>query len=290
MKCLVVPALTLAFLTSCAGENKQSSAATDSSAAQATAPVPPPVLTITARDFAYEAPDTISGGMTTIRLVNQGPDLHHVQLIKLGEGKTFADFTAAMREMKPGAAPPSWWSDVAGPNSPVPGGETLLTENLEPGNYAVACFIDTPDKVPHFAKGMLRSLVVTAAPATPVVATPIADVEVSMSDYAWDVTPALSAGKHVIKLQNTAAQSHEMFIVQLAPGKTAADMMKWSESYKGPPPGKPMGGISGMASGGVAYLSVDLPAGDYLLMCFLPDAKDGKPHLAHGMLKSLTVS
>ena len=51
-----------------------------------------------------------------------------------------------------------------------------------------------------------------------------------------------------------------------------------------------MGGISAMPKGAVGYVSVNLPPGEYALMCFLPDAKDGKPHLAHGMVKQFTIS
>jgi hypothetical protein len=29
--------------------------------------------------------------------------------------------------------------------------------------------------------------------------------------------------------------------------------------------------------------------GNYVMLCFLPDAKDGKPHLDHGMVKEFTV-
>jgi len=127
-------------------------------------------------------------------------------------------------------------------------------------------------------------------PATGATApAPVADITVKMTDYAWEVTPAITAGKHVIKLENDAAQSHEMFIAQLAPGKTAADLAKWVENQQGPPPGKPMGGISGMAKGGVVYLPVDLEPGEYGLYCFLPDAKDGKMHIEHGMIKQITV-
>jgi uncharacterized cupredoxin-like copper-binding protein len=37
------------------------------------------------------------------------------------------------------------------------------------------------------------------------------------------------------------------------------------------------------------WLTVDLEPGEYALYCFLPDAKDGKEHLQHGMLKQITV-
>ena len=51
------------------------------------APAEPPVVTITARDFAFTMPDTIQSGVTKIVLVNEGPQLHHAQLIRLDEEK-----------------------------------------------------------------------------------------------------------------------------------------------------------------------------------------------------------
>ena len=44
-----------------------------------------------------------------------------------------------------------------------------------------------------------------------------------------------------------------------------------------------------MPKGAVVYLPVDLPPGEYGLYCFLPDAKDGKMHLEHGMITQITV-
>lgn len=212
-----------------------------------------------------------------------------MQLIRLDDGKTFADFTAALQEMKPGTAPPAWIHDVAGPNSPVPGGEQHLTQELQPGSYAIVCFIDTPDHIPHVAKGMVRPLTVIPA-SGPAPATPTADVTITMTDYDWTITPPLTAGKHTIKLLNTAAQSHEMFIARLDSGKTTAELLKWAETFQGKPPATPMGGISGMPQGATVYLPVDLTPGEYALLCFLPDAGDGRPHLAHGMVKTITVN
>lgn len=280
---------SVGVLAGCAGDSA-SKAATDTTAtvtASAT-PITPAVYTIVAKDFSYDAPDTITAGMVTLKLVNQGPDLHHVQLLRLSDGKTFADLAEGLKHMKPTDAPPPWVHDVAGPNTPVPGGEQSITEELEPGNYAIICFIPGADHVPHAMKGMMRAL--TVVPSTGAAATaPAADITVKMTDYAWDVTPAITAGKHVIRIENNAEQSHEMFIAQLAPGKTVAELAAWVENQQGPPPGKPIGGISGMAKGGVVYVPVDLVPGEYGLFCFLPDAKDGKPHIAHGMMKQITV-
>lgn len=274
----------VAVLAACSGTEQQPAA--DSAA---TAAASPPEVTIVATDFAYQAPDTIEGGMVTLKLVNQGQTYHHVQMVRLLDGKTYGDLVEGLKQMQPGAAPPPWIEDVVGPNSPEPGGESRLIRELAPGNYALICFIDTPDHVPHVAKGMVKSLTVTA-PTGAVAAAPVSDVTVQMTDYDWSVAPALTAGKHVIRLENMAEQSHEMFIVKLDEGKTKEDFLAWGATFQGPPPGKAMGGTSGQKKGDVAFVPVDLAPGNYLFVCFLPDAKDGKPHLAHGMIKEVAVS
>lgn len=248
-----------------------------------------PVIRITARDYAYDAPDTITAGMVTLSLTNNGPELHHVQLMRLTGGKTFADLAAGVKTMAPGAPMPPWIEVVAGPNSPAPGGEWSITEELTPGNYAIICLIPSVDHRPHFTKGMMRAL--TVIPATgQTAAAPITDINVTMTDYAWEVTPSITAGKHMIRLENSATQPHEMFIVRLAKGKTPLDVAVWGENPKGPPPAMPLGGTSGMRMGDVVYVPVDLTPGEYALICFIPDAKTGKPHYVHGMLKQFKVS
>ena len=283
----VLPAIGM--LAACAGKSAADTSSADSAATTAAAAASTPtVYTITAKDYSYDAPDTITAGMVTLRLVNQGPELHHVQLLKLDAGHTAAEFSEGLKRMKPTDPPPPWIHDVAGPNTPVPGGVQSITQELSAGEYVMICMIPSLDKVPHAMKGMVRALTVVPSTVTSAGA-PASDITVKMTDYAWEVTPAITAGKHVIRLENDAAQSHEMFIAQLAPGKTAAEMAIWAEQQNGPPPGKPIGGITGMAKGGVVYLPVDLVPGEYGLFCFLPDAKDGKLHIEHGMITQFAV-
>lgn len=279
---------TLGVLAACGAAKSGDAPAAETGMSTAGAPVVPTVYTITAKDYSYDAPDTITAGMVTLRLVNQGPELHHVQLLRLDPGHAAGEFLEGMKRMKPTDPLPPWAHEVAGPNTPVPGGEQSLTQELVAGEYVIVCMIPSPDLVPHAMKGMTKAL--TVVPSTgPTAAAPTADITVKMTDYAWEVTPAISAGKHVIRLENEAAQPHEMFIAQLAPGKRAADLATWLEKQQGPPPGKPIGGTSGMAKGGVVYLPVDLEPGEYGLFCFLPDAKDGKMHIEHGMITQFAV-
>lgn len=252
---------------------------------------PARVVTITARDYAFDAPDTIPAGLTSFRLVNRGPELHHVQLIRLEAGKTMADFLGALRQ---GGPPPGWAHDVGGPNTPVPGGESNTAVELAPGRYAIACFIPSPDGKPHFVKGMVRELIVAPARSASTrgartVTPPARRTTMTLSDYDFTLSAPLVAGAQTVRVRNVAAQAHEVLFVRLQPGKTAAQAAAWAEKPEGPPPGAPVGGTTGIRRGGWNDVSLTLEPGEYALLCFLPDAKDGKPHVAHGMMKQFRV-
>jgi hypothetical protein len=241
--------------------------------------------TIHTKDFAFEAPDTISGGLTTFRLMNDGPALHHVQLVRLDSGKTVADLQAALKNPGP---PPRWALFVGGPNAPDPSGEMDATFDVAPGNYAIICLVDIGDHIPHFAKGMMKGLVVTPAAGTPM-AMPTADVTIALADYNFVIKGALTPGKHTIKVENNGPQPHELEMIRLAPGKTVKDLMAWIDKAAGPPPANAIGGVVALMPSLSGFATVDLAPGNYLLVCFIPDSKDGKPHAEHGMLKEIKI-
>jgi len=255
--------------------------------AKATAEDEPRVVTVIARDFAFEAPDAVPAGLVTINLQNRGQALHHVALMKLDEGKTLHDVFDAMRA---GGPPPAWAHDVGGPNAPDPGSNANATLFLAPGNYALLCFVDIPDHVPHVMKGMARMLTVTPAAVPAAAATPAGDITMRLNDYSFGLSTPVTAGRHTIRVENGAHQSHEVELIRLAPGKTTQDLMSWMQTMAGPPPASAIGGISGMAPGNVQAFSHDFAPGTYVLICFIPDAGDGKPHFMHGMIQTITVS
>ena len=255
----------------------------------AAAPATPHVVNFTANDFSFAGPDSIPSGMTTLVLNNAGATIHHLQLLRLKDGKTLADLQEGLKHMKSTDAPPAWIEEAGGVNVPDPGAQTAAMLMIEPGNYALACFVDTPDKVPHVMKGMLKGLTVTASAAAPAEA-PAPDVTVTLTDYTFSFSTPLTAGHHVLRIDNTAAQHHEFVLFQLLPGKTIDDFGKWGATYQGPMPAKAMGGVPAMVTGQTEYVPMDLTAGDYVAICFLPDAKDGKPHLMHGMVMPIRIS
>ncbi len=269
----------VAALTACGSQEKPAAAP------QAAAPA---AVTIHAKDFAYEAPDTVPAGFVTFTLINDGPGFHHATIVRLDSGKTMSDLDAVLKH--PGPLP-AWAVPVGGPNAPDPGGTTNATLDLAPGTYAMICMVDVPGGVPHFMKGMMHAFTAVASgnAASAAAVAPKADIDVAMVDYGFKFSTALSAGHHVFAVTNNGPQMHEIEIIKLDSGKTAMDFAKWIMSPAGPPPAHAVGGLAPEAPGQTAYFSADFAAGNYVAMCFIPDAKDGKPHVMHGMELSAKV-
>jgi hypothetical protein len=217
--------------------------------------------------------------------VNDGPSLHHLIIMRLDSGKTVADLGEAMKKQGP---PPPWAVIVGGPNAPDPTQESNATLDLQPGNYVLLCFVDLPDHVMHAAKGMVRPMTVTAASGAPA-AAPTADVSVSLSEYAFQVSQPITAGSHTFEVMNVGTQDHEIEVIKLEPGKKLDDVLKWIQKPDGPPPGHGLGGAIVGRGAGPVYFTGNFTPGDYAFVCFIPDAKDGKPHLTKGMVQTLTV-
>jgi uncharacterized cupredoxin-like copper-binding protein len=246
------------------------------------------IVTVTANDFSFDAPGKVPAGTVTMRLVNNGKELHHAQMIRIEDGKTMDDIAKALKNPGP---PPSWVKFVGGPNAVAPGKEAQATSVLTPGLYAYLCFIPSGDKVIHASKGMVRPFEVTPALTGTVADLPVPDATIRLVDYDFQISEPLTAGKQTILVENAGPQPHEVALLKLAPGKTIADFAAWDAGgMKGPPPAEPIGGIVALDKGARASFTADLTPGEYGLICFVPDTKDGKPHLAHGMIKTIRVS
>jgi uncharacterized cupredoxin-like copper-binding protein len=280
-----VPLAVLAGLALASCRSDKPPAAETGAPADAAASAAPSTVTVTTTDYSFDAPAELPAGLTTFRLVNRGPSIHHIQLVKFGEGKTLDDFMAAL---KAGGPPPEWATMEGGPNPSELGDTSSTTVALEPGNYAMICFVPGPDGVPHLAKGMVRPLAVTTGGAAG--AEPEADVVMKLLDYDFELSAPLTAGRHTIRIENAGPQEHELVIVKLESGKEPMDFAKWGEKQVGKAPGTLHGGVSGIMPGDKAFVEVDLAPGEYGFICFVPDAKDGKGHHHHGMVKKVTVS
>jgi hypothetical protein len=111
----------------------------------------------------------------------------------------------------------------------------------------------------------------------------------TLFDYGFRESVPITAGQRRVLVRNDGKQTHEVEIARLLPGKTPRDLAAWAEKMAGPPPARFLGGVSPLAPRGENELSLGLSPGRYVLLCFVPDMADGKPHLAHGMIHEVEV-
>ncbi len=272
-----------------------SSKSAGSSSTATTTPKSRPKVTITAHDYSFALPAQIPAGYVDVTLANRGKEDHQAQLVKLGS-MTFAQFKAAgddAAKLKPDTV------FVGGPNEAAPGGSSSATVKLDPGKYAVVCFIpSSKDGKPHEAKGMIKQVQVVRT-ADSVDAPPVADSTIELSEFTF-VVPKDFNGKGTVDVTNVGGQVHELVLFKLNAGKTLADLKKFLLVPPGtPPPAGPppfttvpgVGGTVGLSPKQHAWLTMNLAPGNYALFCFFPDpAKGGIPHALEGMTKEFTIS
>ncbi len=250
-------------------------------------PPEPNVVTVTARDFAYEAPEQIPAGVTTVRMVNAGAEPHHAVIAKIDAGRTVDELLDEYRNE-------NYWPEyvtyVGGPGEALPGDTSRVTVQFEPGHYVLLCFIFSPDGAPHLMKGMTRTLRVVESQQQ-AASEPTPDVVVRLADYAFGFSKAVPSGDVTFRVENAGPQVHDMVIIQTEPGRSVEEFLEWMEAGEGgPPPGRIVASITGMNAGRHVSFTTHLEPGEYSVICWVPDIADLRPHFLHGMMQQLMVS
>ncbi len=109
-------------------------------------------------------------------------------------------------------------------------------------------------------------------------------VELSATDFAFDTDYPTTAGRYSFAISNDGAEPHLAILVQLEDGATLEQALA-SEGEEGVAVAFESDVIP---PGGEGFLSVDLTAGDWVLVCPIPDA-EGTSHAEHGMVHEFTV-
>jgi uncharacterized cupredoxin-like copper-binding protein len=244
----------------------------------------PSAVTVTARDFSLEAPDTFPAGRVAVTFRNEGQEMHHAQFVRLNDGATMDQFAAALQQGPAAAA--ALGTDAGGPGAVSPGKSTTITQDLTAGMYVMLCFIPGADGVPHVAKGMLHPFQVSGS--APAAAEQPSDGEVILGDFTV-LMPEMKSGTNTLTVTNAGRHAHEVVFARLTNGATFADAEPFLQGQGPEPSLEAVGGTVGMAPGQRAWVTVDLPPGDYLALCFIPDTASGAPHAFLGMWATFTV-
>jgi hypothetical protein len=232
-------------------------------------------LTVKAGEYVYQLQGSPKAGWTQINFDNVGVEDHMMAVVALKPGVTVKQLKAAAlsQDQKafekigaPGADP----NGVSGtPDLIGPGQKTSTLAELPAGHYGILCFVPAAtDGAPHIAHGMVKVFDV-AKPKSNLKPPSDGVVDVTLSDTAITF-PSSNLGRSLTaKITNSGTASHGFTLVKINDGKTFEDVKSYFDALfngdkpAGDPPGVVVGGVSGLAPGGIAYLEQSLTAGHY---------------------------
>jgi hypothetical protein len=239
----------------------------------------PPVIEYTLGDYFFQGPDTLPAGTVTFRLKLASEAAHVFDLIRLEQGKRIGDLMAAGES----AYDSSWVQSVGGGVTSKAGIDPTYTLRLVPGVYVLLCYFSAPDHEPHFAKGMIKELLVRGPPlSTP---PPQPDLDVQLVSFGFNVSTPITAGAHVIRATNPSAEPHEMIIARLKDGFTLEQARARADSAepRGPSPWENYGGVADLAPGDTTVMTATFTPGTYRMFCFFQNKGEEMNHAKRGM-------
>lgn len=267
----------------------------DSGEEEASAETEAHVVTVTATDFEFDMPKTLPSGWNSFRFVNESDEQEHFFVLwKLPEGRTFAEYRTDVVEgfgdvwerydageltreealQALGEELPAWFFEelqaAGGAALTEPGRTSRVTLKLEPGAYAVECYVKTPQGTFHGERGMIRALTVTddSTGAAP----PEADVELTLSNYEIETSGELRVGTQTVAVHVTDTPeglvTHDINLFRIDREATTDEIVAWMdwmdlEQFRAPAPGISMGGMEHLMAGDTGYLTVELEPGRY---------------------------
>jgi|CXWK01.1.fsa_nt_gi uncharacterized cupredoxin-like copper-binding protein len=282
---LLISMMVVGILSACSPKS-QADTGTESIAeatvqptVKATIPAEPmademPVLMVTMVDGKLNVPTEVPSGPVAFDNETDLP----VEPVRLNDGVTFEQLTTTLAENEEAVL------DLVTLLGSTDNAVGQIIYDLQPGQYVVA---DTSEEGDALAGPIT---VGEPSGATP----PTADVNAELVDFTFGIPSEIKAGPQVWQISNEGDQWHEMLIVKLNEGATLDDVMAMvmsEDEPSGPPPFEEVAMWSPLGPGSTAWVKWDLPAGEYTVLCFLPDLKgDFQPHAAHGMVANLTVT
>jgi hypothetical protein len=245
--------------------------------------LPGRVVDVKAAEFFFRAPDTIPSGLTTFRLTQAGlvvdriregaqgqalvadkgdntRGMHMLWVVRLDSAKSIGDLhRAAQADETPG-----WVRHMGGPGFSRPPGSTNATILLEPGNYALVCYVGSGRANTaryHLLHGMVRTLTVIPDRTTRAEApTPDIVVKVTAGNVLTFSKP-LYEGRAVVMVQNETAGRIEFKVARVPDGMTGKEFMALTGEVEGV---TSPGSLSSVPAGGWVMTTLDFMAGEHI--------------------------
>lgn len=242
-------------------------------------------LQVDLMEFGFKGPKTVPAGTTRLTVHDVGGVQHELQVGRLHDDKTWSDIEDLLHGPVPDAVA-TQVTMVGGVPGVAVGGTASTIVDLEPGTYALMCFIPAADGTSHLAHGMVQRLDVTA-PEGQAVAAPTSKGDIVLDDMTITL-PKDFDGTGTWHVINTGEQPHAALFMRAAEGATRKDVdayLRATTEPEGPPPATPVGGAGSIDPGEEEWVELDLEKGRYVLVCLVPDLTKGAiPHFMEGMI------
>jgi hypothetical protein len=257
----------------------------------------PPVVEITAADYAFVAPDTIPAGWVTFRMENRGEESHHFHLDRLPEGRTYSEWKeavepvdsimqrfregkidstkiqAALDQATPDWAAPGDLQTHGGVGLVAPGRTGQTTHHVEPGHYAMICVIDAPSGRTHAELGMVDGLVATGSSSGGSPPEPDAMVRANGREIRMD--GPFTAGRRTVGFRVEEVPRdyrggtdgyYSVWLARLDDTTDTQEVAAWR--FDNPAPYESLGGFEYLPPSDTAYVTADVEPGRYAWVWF----------------------
>lgn len=299
-----------------ADEQKGSGSTDGSTSATATTtatllPVAPSV-TVTARDYSFEIPPEVEGGVVRVTLQNSGKKKHEAVIVAAGPtpiDRVKQDLTAVVAG---DGTPTPDYLRFQGGVSLVPGGTSEMSFlTLPPGDYVMVCTLTDADSLTdpagpppkeeelrfHYDLGMATQFTVKK---TNNAAMPSTDATVLARDWAFEA-PALTPGFKVLTFRNEGRQDHSLAVAEFPDHVDGARAKASFEKLLAADADHPVAdtipvpqdvAIAGpLSAGGQSTFPMNLKVNrTYVFACYMTDRSGGPLHATgKGMVTYATV-
>lgn len=227
-------------------------------------------------------PPELPAGIANVSFVNSTDAPYAPLVARLNEGVTTDALMEALAQGPEASLP---LVSLLGGTQIGPQSSFNATFDLKPGTHVVL----------NFAGESAPQLFTVAEGNVSAETAPEADVTVSLLDFAFSLPTTISAGEQTWALENKGEQWHEMGIYRIDDSTTIAelrDIMQQmvSSDAAAELPVEQVGFWMPLQQHERAWFNINLDAGTYVVVCFLPDFASGHAHMNLGMVQLLTVT
>jgi|FLYN01.1.fsa_nt_gi hypothetical protein len=240
-----------------------------------------PTFPIESTEDGISLPPELPAGLVTLSFENGNEAPFTPILARLNEDVTFEQFAEALNQGPETAIP---LVSLLGAPQIAPEASFDVTYNFEPGTHVL---MDFESEVP-----VIETFTVVEGEVEQVVESE-ADVTVVLVDYLFGMPVEIEAGVKHWSIENAGEEWHEMGIFHVEEGTTveeAVEVITAAMEQETEPEMEQVFFWTPLSPGEQAQFELELEAGTYLVICFLPSFADGSPHFAHGMAQIITVS